>query len=349
MVTIYDIAKRANVSAMTVSRVINNSGRISASTREKVKRIMDELGYIPNSAARSLVTQETKMLSLLITDITNPFFTTLARGAEDAAHELGYKLLFGNSDEKLDKEKEYVEMVLSTRVDGLLFAPASDASAEHLALLSAHRIPFVLVDREVPGIEADMVIGENRDGAARLVAYLAGLGHRRIALVNGLRTISTARLRHAGYRDALTEAGIAYDEELVLEYGYNRLDDLGRLERLLDLSDPPTAIFAANNMLAVAVISYMRDRGIDVPGQLSVVCFEDIEMASRLDPFLTVAAQPAYEFGYSGVRLLADRIRLKDELARQTIRLPSQMIVRKSAGPVPDAGTTTLHGKDANQ
>ncbi|MEF3306198.1 LacI family DNA-binding transcriptional regulator [Paenibacillus sp. GYB003] len=335
MVTIYDIAKRANVSAMTVSRVINDSGRISPKTREKVKRIMEELNYVPNSTARSLVKQETKMLSLLITDITNPFFTTLARGAEDAAMALGYKLLFGNSDEKLSKEREYVDMVMSTRVDGLLFAPASDESAEHLSMLNMHRIPFVLVDRDVPGAEADVVLGENRPGADRLTDYLIGLGHRRIALVNGLRTVSTARERHAGYRDALNRHRIPFDESLVVEYGYNRFDDPDKLERLLRLDDPPTAIFAANNVLAVSVIAFLRDKGIGVPDRISVVCFEDVGLASKLDPFLTVAVQPAYDFGYTGVRLLVEKIRRKEAAERQIVRLPSEMIVRKSAGPPP--------------
>lgn len=350
MATIYDIAKRANVSAMTVSRVINNSGRISAGTREKVKRIMEELNYVPNSTARSLVKQETKMLSLLITDITNPFFTTLARGAEDAAMELGYKLLFGNSDEMLSKEREYVDMMLSTRVDGVLFAPASDASAEHLDMLNTHRIPFVLVDRDVPGTDADVVLGENREGADRLTGYLIGLGHRRIALVNGFGTVSTARERYAGYCDALARHSLAFDESLVVEYGYNRFDDPDKLERVLRLPDPPTAIFAANNVLAVRIIAFLREKGIGVPEQMSVVCFEDVGLASELDPFLTVVMQPAYDFGYKGVKLLAERIRRKEQLERQTVRLPSRMIVRQSAGapPSPASNPAIHHGKDVD-
>lgn len=332
MVTIYDIAKQANVSAMTVSRVINNSGRISAKTREKIKRIMQEMNYVPNSTARSLVKQETKMLSLLITDITNPFFTTLARGAEDAALKLGYKLLFGNSDENLSKEREYVDMVLSTRVDGLLFAPSSDASAEHLAMLRLHQIPFVLIDREVPGVEADMVLGDNRDGALRLTEHLISLGHRRIAFVNGSASVSTARERGTGYREALKRHGIRYDPELVMECKFNHFDDSDLLDRILALPEPPTAIFAANNVLAVSVIACLRDKGIGVPGRMSVACFEDVGLASRLDPFLTVAVQPAYEFGYRGIHLLVERINRKDEEERQVVRFPSEMIIRKSTG-----------------
>ncbi|MDF2724656.1 MAG: LacI family transcriptional regulator [Paenibacillus sp.] len=331
MVTIYDIAKQANVSAMTVSRVINNTGRISAKTREKVKRIMEQMNYVPNSMARSLVKQETKILSLLITDITNPFFTTLARGAEDAAMQLGYKLLFCNSDESIAKEKEYVDMVLSTRVDGVLFAPAGDASADHLATLNVHRIPFVLIDREVPGVDTDMVLGDNVAGAERLTDYLISLGHRRIALVNGFHTVSTARERHAGYREALARHGLTYDASLVAECGYSGFEDNGLLDSLLNLHDRPTAIFAANNMLAVAIIGGLRDKGISVPKQISVVCFEDIGMASRIAPFMTVAAQPAYEFGYQGITLLVERIRRKAEMERRVIRLPSEMIVRSSA------------------
>lgn len=143
MITIYDIAKKANVSAMTVSKVINHTGRISSATRERVQQVIDELGYIPNSNARSLVLQRTQMLSLLITDITNPFYTTLARGAEDAAHLRGYRLLFGNSDEDYKKEKDYVDAILSTRVDGVLFAPAGDRSLQHLKQLQERHIPFV--------------------------------------------------------------------------------------------------------------------------------------------------------------------------------------------------------------
>lgn len=168
MVTIYDIAKKANCSAMTVSRVINNTGRVSEATRRRILRIMKEMNYVPNTMARSLVLQETRILSLIITDITNPFYTSLARGAEDAALQLGYKLLLANSDENVEKEKEYIETMLSTRVDGVLFAPSSDASLTNLQRFTHQGIPLVLLDREVPGIECDTVLGDNVGGAVRL-------------------------------------------------------------------------------------------------------------------------------------------------------------------------------------
>lgn len=336
MVTIYDVAKQAKVSAMTVSRVINNTGKISDKTRAKVKRVMEELHYVPNSMARGLVLQETKILSLLITDITNPFYTTLARGAEDAAMKRGYKLLFSNSDEDVAKENEYVDMVLSTRVDGVLFAPAGDESLGHLEKLRKHGIPFVLIDREVPGIDSDMVLGDSKEGAKKLVEKLIAFGHKRIAMINGSLSISTARHRFTGYKEALKLNDIAFDEAIVCEAGYSRTGDSrtsAAIDRLLALGQRPTAIFAANNFLAIEAIRALRDRGVQVPEQISVVCFDDLELASVIDPFLTVAAQPAYQFGTIGVQLLLERISAssQDVTDYRTIILPSELVIRKSA------------------
>lgn len=334
LTTIYDIAKKANVSAMTVSRVINNTGKISESTRKRVREVMEELSYVPNSTARSLVLQKTMLLSLLITDITNPFYTTLARGAEDAAKKFGYKLLFGNSDEDYAKEKDYVDMILTTRVDGVLFAPAGDGSFEHLQQLQKHRIPFVTLDREVPGIESDIVLGDSKEGARKLVEYLIGIGHRRIAIVGGSPDVSTARLRYQGYAEALKLNDVPLDEALVFHHGYRDFHDDAALDRLLGLPQRPTAVFAANNFLAVGLIEALRLRGLRVPDDLSVVCFDDLGLASALDPFLTVAAQPAYQFGYMGMQLLIERIENGSGAERRKIIFPSELIVRNSAKPL---------------
>ncbi|WNQ09441.1 LacI family DNA-binding transcriptional regulator [Paenibacillus aurantius] len=337
MITIYDIAKKANVSAMTVSRVINNTGRISEKTRVRVRQVMEELHYVPNSAARSLVLQETRILSLLITDITNPFYTTLARGAEDAAMKRGYRLLFSNSDEDVGKEKEYLEMVLSTRVDGVLFSPAGDNSLPQLEKLHKHGIPFVLIDREVPGVECDTVLGDSRLGARLLVEHLFQLGHRRVALLNGSMKVSTARERFTGYAEALKLHDLPWDDRLVFEAGYGRAS-LGTIEeaveRMLALPERPTAVFAANNFLALDAVKAFRRRGLDVPHDLSVVCFDDLDPNSVLDPFLTVAAQPAYEFGSMGIRLLIDRIHgVEAGSPRKKIVLPPKLTVRQSSAP----------------
>ncbi|MDR6551217.1 LacI family DNA-binding transcriptional regulator [Paenibacillus qinlingensis] len=330
MITIYDIAEKAGVSAMTVSRVINNTGRISEETRKRVRKVMEELHYIPNALARSLVSQKTNLISLLITDITNPFYTTLARGAEDAAKKAGYRLLFANSDEDYVKEKDYVDMILSTRVDGVLFAPAGDHSHDNLLQLQKHQIPFVVLDREIPGIDADVVLGDSKEGARNLVAHLIALGHHRIALVNGKQDVSTARLRYTGYKEAHLLHGLALDESLVVHLGFRDFQDDSALNELFQLNEPPTAIFAANNMLAVGVIQSLRQRGLQVPGDISVVCFDDFGPTGAINPFLTVAAQPAYQFGQLGMQLLIERIEGDASVESRRIMLPSELIIRSS-------------------
>jgi len=334
MVTIYDIAAKANVSAMTVSRVINNTGKISEKTRAKVRRVMEELNYVPNQMARGLVLQETRMLFLLIADIANPFYTTLARGAEDAARKFGYRLLFGNSDENLEKEAEYVTAILTTRVDGALVAPAGDPSLQHLKTLREHRVPFVLLDREVPGLECDVVLGDSIEGGRRLVEHLVASGHRRIAMVNGSPSVSSARQRLRGYQEALKLNDLPYDPAYVHETSFGPLSDLADMEAWLDRLDPfPTAIVAGNNVLAVEAIRLLRRRGLAVPDDVSVVCFDDFGPFSELDPFMTVVSQQAYQFGYMGMQLLIERIQNRGEAEAgpwRKIVLPAEFIERRS-------------------
>ncbi|RED61730.1 LacI family DNA-binding transcriptional regulator [Cohnella lupini] len=337
MVTIYDIAAKAGVSAMTVSRVINNTGKISDKTRTKVRRVMEELNYVPNHMARSLVLQQSNLLFLLITDITNPFYTTLARGAEDAAKKHGYRLLFGNSDENVEKEKDYVDTILATRADGVLVAPAGDPSLPHLETLRKHRVPFVLLDREVPGMDSDVVLGDSKEGARKLVDHLSAQGHRRIALINGSPYISSARLRLEGYKEALKLNDLVYDENYVLETAFEPRSDLSEIESWLDRMKPlPSAIVAGNNVLAVEVIRTLHGRGIQVPQQMSLVCFDDLGPYSEIDPFLTVIAQQAYQFGYLGMQMLVERIQQRGEsgLPWKKIVLPADMIIRRSVAAI---------------
>ncbi len=334
MVTIYDIAAKAGVSAMTVSRVINNTGKISDKTRAKVRRVMDELGYVPNQMARSLVLQQSRLLFLLITDITNPFYTTLARGAEDAAKKFGYRLLFGNSDENLDKEKDYLDTILATRADGVLIAPTGDASLPHLETLRKHDIPFVLLDREVPGMESDIVLGDSKEGARRLVDHLVSLDHKRIAMINGSGDVSSARMRLEGYREALKLNDLPYDERYVLESAFEPRNDLSVIDSWLKGMNPaPTAIIAGNNVLAVEVYRTLSTHGKQVPEEMSLVCFDDLGPLSELNPFMTVIAQQAYQFGYLGLQMLVERMKERGESATpwRKIVLPAELIVRRSA------------------
>ncbi|ANE47234.1 LacI family transcriptional regulator [Paenibacillus swuensis] len=332
MVTIYDIAAKANVSAMTVSRVINNTGKISEKTRAKVKKVMEELHYVPNQNARSLVLQQTRILFLLITDITNPFYTTVSRGAEDAAKRYGYRLLFGNSDESLEKEADYITTILTTRVDGVLMAPAGDPSIPHLESLLKHQVPFVLLDREVPGIECDIVLGDSKEGSRRLVGHLIDQGHRQIAMVNGSSSISSARHRLEGFKEAMKLNDLNYDSAYIHESSFGPLKDLSKMNNWLDQLNPfPTAILAGNNVLAYEIIRLLRYRGMRIPEDISVIGFDDFGPYADLDPFITVAAQQAYQFGYMGIQMLVERIQQEDKSGPwKKIVLPAELIIRRS-------------------
>lgn len=214
----------------------------------------------------------------------------------------------------MDKEKDYVDTILATRADGVLVAPAGDPSLPHLETLRKHQVPFVLLDREVPGMDSDVVLGDSKEGARKLVDHLTSQGHRRIALINGSPHISSARLRLEGYREALKLNDLAYDDDYVLETAFEPRSDLSEIESWLDRMSPlPTAIVAGNNVLAVEVIRTLHDRGIRVPDRISVVCFDDLGPYSEIDPFLTVIAQQAYQFGYLGMQMLVERIQERGE------------------------------------
>ncbi|UQZ86473.1 HTH-type transcriptional regulator DegA [Paenibacillus konkukensis] len=332
MVTIYDIAKKANVSPMTVSRVINHSPAISEATRLKVEAVIREMDYIPNKQARGLVSKETKLVSLVIPDIANPFFTTIARGAEDKALQSGYQMLLGNSDEQTDKECRYVDLLLSSKVDGVLIAPTGDASLPNLRKLAKRRVPFVFVDRYVEGIDADLASGDNVETTRELVAHLAEQGHRRIALINGPSGISNARERRQAFLDALVLSGLEACPELLIETHFRQdsFSDIVRTFMALAPAARPTAIVAANNFIGVNTLRALKEMNVTVPDEISVACFDDPEPIPDYNPFLTVAAQPAYDIGYMGMQMLIERIEGTAPARSRKIMLPSTLIVRKS-------------------
>jgi LacI family transcriptional regulator len=331
-VTIKDVARRAGVSAMTVSRVINSSPSVSTDTRARVERAIAELGYIPSRLARGLSAQRTGTLALIVPDVANPFFTLIVRGSEDVARRAGYRLLLCDTRADLDLEREVIDEMIAHRVEGILIAPVSDRSREHLRRLTRFGVPFVLVDRAVPGVEADVVLGDSADGARRLVEHLVSLGHRRIGMITESGSVSTARDRRAGYGAALAGAGIDAAPELVVETTVD--PDGGRegMRRLLELDEPPTAVFTVNNLVALGAIEAVRAAGREVPDDVALVCFDDIEYASRLHPFLTVMEQPAETFGTLGTQLLLERIDGRASTKRRTVVLPAQFVVRRSCG-----------------
>jgi LacI family transcriptional regulator len=332
-VTIHDVASDAGVSAMTVSRVINDSPRVSADTRTRVEASIAKLGYVPNRLARGLTQRKTHAFGVIVPDVANPFFTLVVSGVEDVAWRAGYHVILCNTQGDLERERGYLEDMLSFQVEGVLIAPVGDRSRSHLRMLTRNHVPFVLIDRSVAGYEGDLVQGDSVGGARRLVDHLIGLGHTRIGMITETDEVSTARDRVEGYREALESAGIGFRPELVAES--SAIDVRAAHDstlRLLDLAKPPTAIFAVNNIAVVGVAEAARERGLDIPGDLAVVCFDDIEHASRFHPFLTVMAQPAETFGTVATQLLLDRLSGRVPERRRIVVLPADFIVRESSG-----------------
>lgn len=331
--TIRDVARRSGVSPMTVSRVVTGSARVKPETRQRVEEAVAALGYVPNHLARGLSRRKTGALALIVPDFADPFFTLILRGAEDVARRAGYRVILCNTDGDVEREDAYLEDMAAHRVDGLLIAPVSDRSRNNLRRLGPQRAPFVLVDRAIPGIEADVVQGDSVDGARQITAHLIALGHTRIAHVTESQEVSTARDRLRGYAAALEEAGIPFDPELVAEARTANISGGSDATRsLLTRTDPPSAIFAVNNLAAVGAIRAIREHGLEIPGDIAVVCFDDIELAAMLCPFLTVMAQPAETFGTLAAQLLLDRIGGRAPERRRRVVLPADLIVRESCG-----------------
>ncbi len=331
MTTISDVAKRAGVSPVTVSRVINDLGNVSPATRARVGAAIQELGYVPSGVAQSLRSKRTRSLALIVPDIQNSFWTTVARGVEDAAQSKGYSVFLCNTDENPAKQRRYLEVVIGQRVDGVIIAPY-DSDAANLAPLRDREIATVVIDRHIEGWDADTVNSDSIAGARALTQHLLGLGHQRIAIITGPATTTTAADRVRGYRLALNEAGLTPDEQLI-KYGEFRSAVGERLtHEVLDAGLAPTAIFAANNVIAIGVIAALEKRGLRVPHDIAVVCFDDLPNTSLLFPFFTVAAQPVYEVGVNAAQLLFSRLEAEAPLRPRHVVLPTRLVIRHSCG-----------------
>ena len=330
--TIRDVAQRVGVSPMTVSRVINDSALVSPETRRRVEDAISELGYVPSRLARGLSAKRTGTLAVIVPDVANPFFTLIVRGAEDVARRAGYRVILCDTRADLGVEREVVEEMIAHRVEGILIAPVSDRSREHLRRLAKFAVPFVLVDRTVPDISADAVLGDSAEGAQRLVEHLLSLGHRRIGLIVETDEVSTARDRRRGYQAALAAAGLPADPALIVEATVDPAGGFEGMRRLLELDNVPTAVFTVNNLVALGAIEAVRAAELEVPDDVALVCFDDIEYASRLYPFLTVMEQPAETFGTLGTQLLVERIEGRAPDRTRVVVLPAEFVVRRSCG-----------------
>ena len=328
-VTIKDIAKLSSVSTATVSKVINGKDSdISSVTREKVKKIIEEQNYSPNTVARSMITKKTKTIGLIIPDVRNPFFTDLTRGAEDVANERGYSIFSCNTDDDLNKEIRYINNLVEKQVDGIALAGAAVRNKELEEKLNI-KVPIVSLDRNVyfKGIVGKIEV-DGFSGAYDAVTYLIKLGHKKIMLLSGQLNTKPSIDRLEGYKEALFNNGIDFDDKLIIvgryssDFGYESM-------KSMTIDKDVTAIFCANDLIAIGAMNALKEKGIRIPQDISIVGYDDIYISSLVTPPLTTVRQPSYEIGYMAIETLINILEGKNTLSNK-VEVKLELIIRES-------------------
>ncbi|WP_214321121.1 LacI family DNA-binding transcriptional regulator [Nonomuraea sediminis] len=332
MLKIQDVARHAGVSAATVSRVLNGRATVNPELAARVHEAVAELGYRPNGVARNLRRRQTTLWAVLISDIGNPFFTSLVRGVEDVGRQHGYSVVLCNTDENPAREAEYIAVALSDNMAGVIISPADDTT--DISALVAAGTAVCTIDRELPDADVDAVLVDNEKGAEQATAHLIESGYRRIACITGPRRMSTAMRRLRGYQRALRLSGLPQDKALVRHADFREEGGYAAMAALLDEGVHLDAVFAANNLMTVGAMECLAERGVPVPAQIGVIGFDEIPWARLSRPSLSTVSQPTYELGRAAAQLLADRI---DTPSRPPTRivLQTELHARASSQPRP--------------
>jgi LacI family transcriptional regulator len=325
--TIADVARAAEVSPATVSRVLNGTSAVSEARAARVRDAARRLGYRPFEPARALRRQRTRVWAAIIADIENPFFTAMVRGIEDVARSEGFRLVLCNSDEDLEKERSYIDVVIAERMAGVVIAVASTDDSSLQPLLD-RGTPIVAVDRRPLDERVDSVVVDNRAGAAEATEHLLSNGWTRVACITGPKRVDTANQRLDGYRDAFRARGVPIVRSLVRRADYKEAGGYRAMSSLLESAEPPEAVFVANNPMAVGALRAISDHGRAAPDDIGLVAFDDSPWTTLTKPSLSVVAQPAYEIGQSAARLLSTA---EGEHAARHIELSPTLIVRESS------------------
>lgn len=332
MANLKQVAVLAGVSTATVSHVLNNSGRVSAVLRERVLKVARDLNYHPNSLARSLVTRRSNVVGMVITDIMNPFYGALTRGAEDILARKGYALLVGNSDGDEKKEAEYYKTFVAKRVDGvLLITCPMEYPPAYLSRHNTEETPLVLINRDYPGIRADMVIADSLEGSCQAVTHLFEMGHRRVGIITGPAEHVSSRQRLLGYRKAFMERGVMVDEQLVREARFDIKSGYEQAKYLLSLHDRPTAFFACNAVMSMAALRAIFEFGLRCPEDAALVSFDDVDWFELIRPRVSAVAQPAYKLGATAAEILLQRMSGQLTAPPHRTVLKTELIKRESS------------------
>jgi LacI family transcriptional regulator len=331
--TVADVARAAGVSVSTAARVLSRNGYASDATRRVVLEAARDLGYVPNQIARSLRTKQTRLVGLLIGDVENTFYSVIARNVESAAKDAGYHVVLCNSDDDPKIEREYLQLLEGMHVDALIVTPTSK-NRRHLARFIQEGIVVVQVDRRIEGLQADAVLVDNEAGAASAVSHLIAAGHSRIGILTGELEVTTASERLTGYERALKDHGIAVRPSLVRSGSFHREHAIEDATALIRSKPAPTAIFAANNILAEGALIALEQQRLRVPRDVSIVAFDDLRWMSMVEPPLTTVRQPVADMARSAAELALRRLGDGFEGRPSTVVFHTELIERGSVASV---------------
>lgn len=335
--TMKDVAAHAGVALSTVSYVFNNNGPVSEERRTRVLNSVRALNFTPNESARSLKSNSSKTIALVIPQLTNQFFALLAQGVERVASDNGLLVVFCIPETTEDAESHNVALLQSKRVDGFIYLSAFGTSLNTIVELASHG-PMVLVDEKIPGLDLPSVVSDGRRGAREIASYVIGQGHKRIAIIGGPESLWTAQQRLAGYREALAKAGHNLDDTPYLAGDYSQEAGTNLASKLLQGSavNRPTALLCANDLMAIGAIEYCKSAGIRVPEDVSIAGFDDLPFASLLTPRLTTVRQPALEMGQRAANILLELLG-KSPATRRDEQFPTTLEIRDSVAEAPTA------------
>lgn len=330
-ITLKDVAEVAGVSTATVSYVINNSKKVSDEVQKKVLETMKALNYKPNMIAKSLRVQESKLIGLMVSDIANSFFASVVRGIEDELANSGYNVLLCNSDSDIEKEKKYLNVLLGKRIDGLIIS-AAGSSNNYFKELKKIGIPAVYLNRSPNFANLDTVTTDNYGGSYQATEHLIEHGHKSIGIITGPQTINTGLERFLGFKQALLDYSLQFNENWVKEGCFDVESGYNKMKELIESQERPTALFVSNNSMSLGVYKYIKDYGLKVPEDIAIIGFDDPEWATIVEPKLTTVAQPAYEQGFQAAALIIEKIKGEGVDRQQVINLKPNLIVRNSCG-----------------
>jgi len=332
--TITEIARELNISPSTVSRALNNHPAISTKTREAVIELAKKRNYLPNLLALNLLKKRTNTIGVIVPEITSYFFSSIISGIQDLLNPLGLNMIIGQSNESYEEEKSLVRTFASISVDGFLISPSSKTkNFDHLKMLTENNIPLVIFDRDCEGVEVDKVFVDEYKGAFQAVEHLIKSGCRRIAHIAGPTALSTARHRLEGYIEALKLHGIPFRKEYVIESkGFTPKHGIKPTKQLLALPNPPDAIFTINDGVAIGAMFALKEAGIVIPDQISIIGFDDDPHSCYFKPSLSTVWQPTYELGMLSARILMKRVSTNNDLSKIRIeKLYPELIIRGSS------------------